>query len=92
MATVRINGTTPHNIHKQEWLGALHVDLNNHIERSVDLPEIVYQRIEEGVTRGHIQGILFLDDGRRIEWLLDRAPLHAEPGRNPAAVGCGEGI
>ncbi len=42
MATVRITGNRPNNIHKMEWLGKPTIDRDGNIERSVDLPEEVY--------------------------------------------------
>jgi hypothetical protein len=92
MATVRISGSTPRNIHKLEWLGAPVIDQLNRIERSIDLPEPVYRHIEEGIAKGFIEGILVAEDGRRFEWFLDRGSRASGPASGPATVGCGEGI
>jgi hypothetical protein len=92
MATIRITGTTPKNIHKMQWLGAPAVDQLGHIERSLDLPETTYQRMEEGIGKGYIEGILNLDDGRRLEWFLDRGAATSGPARGTALPGSGEGI
>ncbi len=91
MATVRISGTTRRNIHKSEWLGAPRIDPDGRLERSIDLPEATYQRIEEGINQGYTEGMLFLDDGRRVDWFLDRDV--SSPGRSRGReLGSGEGI
>jgi len=92
MATVRITGTTRSNIHKKAWLGAPAIDQVNHIERTIDLPEAVYQRIEDGIAKGFIEGLIVTDDGRRVEWFLDRGPLASGPAGGATPIGCGEGI
>jgi hypothetical protein len=71
VATVRITGSTPKNIHKKEWLGTP-AFANGRIERALDLPEIIYQRIEESIAKGAIEGLVATDDGWRIDWFLDR--------------------
>jgi hypothetical protein len=92
MANVRISGTTRRNIHKMEWLGAPIIDQFNHIERALDLPEAVYQRIEEGIAKGCIEGIIAVDDGRRVEWFLDRGSPASGSAGGATTSGCGEGI
>jgi hypothetical protein len=92
MATVRITGTTSRNIHKREWLGAPVLDPFGRIERALDLPESAYQRIEEGIARGVLEGILFLDDGRRVDWFVDRGLPASEPAGGAGCAGSGEGI
>jgi hypothetical protein len=70
-ATVRLSGNVRH-VTRSEWLGALPVDAGGNIERSVDLPEEVYQTIERAIAAGSSEGIVFLDGQRRVDWLLDR--------------------
>jgi hypothetical protein len=92
MATVRITGNTLSNIHKVQWLGTPPIDPFNHIDRSIDLPEAIYRRMEEAIARGFIEGTIALDDGRRIDWFLDRSPRPAKPSGGTTPVGGGEGI
>jgi hypothetical protein len=70
-ATVRLSGNVRHAT-RSEWLGAPPVDTEGHIERSVDLPEEVYQTIERAIAAGSAEGIVFLDGQRRVDWFLDR--------------------
>ncbi len=74
MATVRITGNTPNNIHKMEWLGTPAIDKAGRIERSIDLPEEIYQAIERSIAGGNIEGFVFTPEGRKVEWFLDRGP------------------
>jgi hypothetical protein len=92
MATVRITGSTKANIHKTQWLGAPALDPAGRLERSLDLPEMAYQRIEDGIARGNIEGILFLDDGRRLDWFLDRGAPASGRSKGVRPFGQGEGI
>jgi hypothetical protein len=92
MATVRISGNSRSNIHKLEWLGAPAIDSFNHIERTIELPEAAYKRIEEGIVQGCIEGVIVQDDGRRFEWFLDRGSPTPEPAGETTDFGCGEGI
>ena len=71
MPTVRISGN-PRNIASMEWLGAPEIDKQNHIQRSLQIPEAAYQRLEQAIAHGHIEGIVCLDDGMRFKWFLDR--------------------
>lgn len=88
MPSVRFTGSTRRNIHKKEWLGTAAIDGFGHIERIIDLPVTAYDRIEEGIAKGYIEGSLVLDDGRRVDWFLDRdASTKADASR-----GAGEGI
>lgn len=72
MATVRISSDWGHP-KRMEWCGAPTVDMSNHIDRSVDIPEDAYRRIESGIVQGYGEGVVFLDDGSRFEWFLDRS-------------------
>jgi hypothetical protein len=75
-----------------EWLGTLSIDHLGRIERSIDLPETTYQHIEKAVARGLIEGIIFLDDGRRVDWFLDRGLPTSGPAPGAGFAGGGEGI
>jgi len=92
MASIRITGTTLPNMHKRELLGTAFIDPFGHIQRTLDLPETAYRRIEDGMAKGAIEGTLVLADGRRLDWFLDRAMLSAGPARGTGFTGCGEGI
>ncbi len=69
--TIRLSGNVRY-VTRTEWIGAPAVDAAGHIERSVDLPEDVYDRLERAIARGSIEGIVLLDGQRRVEWFLDR--------------------
>jgi hypothetical protein len=71
MATVRISGNW-RNRGKMEWAGAPAIDPSGHIERSLDIPEKAYELIERGIARGGSEGTVYLQDGTRFDWLLDR--------------------
>lgn len=93
MATVRITGTTPSNIHKAEWLGKPILDPSGRIERTLDLPEVAYQRIEKAIAAGGLEGTIFLEDGRRLDWFVDRGLSATGSGGGGAGfAGGGEGI
>jgi hypothetical protein len=55
-----------------EWAGAPAIDAKNRIERSVAIPEEAYERIESGIAAGHIEGEIYLKNGSRFKWFLDR--------------------
>jgi hypothetical protein len=69
--TVRLSGNV-RLVTRTEWLGAPAVDSEGRIERSVDLPDEVYGQIERSIARGSIEGFVFLDGQRRVDWFLDR--------------------
>jgi hypothetical protein len=71
MPTVRITTDRGHP-DRLEWAGAPPIDTRNHLERSLDIPEEAYGRIESAITEGHIEGDVYLRDGSRIHWFLDR--------------------
>ena len=71
MATVRINGNW-RNPNKMEWGGAPEIDEHGRIDRSLDLPEEALQAIEKEIARGGSEGTIYLKDGARVNWLLDR--------------------
>jgi hypothetical protein len=92
MTTVRITGTTLRNIHNKKWLGAPIVDPFGRIQRSLDLPEGVYRRIEKGIAAGSIEGTIYFDDGRRFDWYLDRPRTVSASACGTGFAGDGEGI
>jgi hypothetical protein len=47
-------------------------DAENRIERYVKIPEEAYQRIESAIAGGHIEGEIYLKNGSRFRWFLDR--------------------
>jgi hypothetical protein len=69
--TVRLSGNV-RRVTRSEWLGAPAVDAAGHIERSADLPEEVYRQIERSIAQGSVEGVVFLDGERRVDWFLDR--------------------
>ncbi len=71
MATVRISGNW-RNPSKMEWGGAPTIDEDGHIERTIQLPEAVYEAIERGIAKGELDGIVVLPPGTRVQWQLDR--------------------
>ena len=71
MATVRISGDWRHR-GQMEWAGAPAVDPAGHIERLLDIPDVAYELIERGIARGSSEGTVYLPDGTRFDWLLDR--------------------
>lgn len=71
MPTVRITTNWGHPDH-MEWAGAPVIDRKNHLERSLDIPEEAYERIESAITAGHIEGDVYLPEGSRFHWFLDR--------------------
>lgn len=72
MDTVRITANL-HVLQKMEWVGAPAIDVSDHIERSVDLPEDIFEAIERSIAQGNLEGIIFRPGGQRVEWFLDRA-------------------
>jgi hypothetical protein len=71
MPTVRI--TTDQGHHDQmKWAGAPTIDRQNHIERSIDIPEEAYQKIEASINQGYLKGEVRTSDGCRYGWFLDR--------------------
>lgn len=71
MPTVRISGNW-RNIHRMDWAGAPNVDKDGHIERSVAIPEEAYQAIEQALTSGAPEGEVFLKNGTKFHWFLDK--------------------
>jgi len=71
MASVRITTDWGH-AGQMEWAGAPDIDAENHVERTLDIPEEAYQRLETAVAGGHLEGDFFLKDGSRFHWFLDR--------------------
>jgi hypothetical protein len=55
-----------------EWAGAPNIDAENRIERCVNIPEEAYQRLESAIASGHIEGEIYLKNGSRVRWFLDR--------------------
>jgi hypothetical protein len=70
MTTVRISSNWGHP-DRVEWCGAPALAADNHIERSTDLPEEAYEKIEAGIGHGYVEGTVFLDDGSKVCWYLD---------------------
>jgi hypothetical protein len=71
MATVRISGNW-RNPNKMEWGGVLAVDNAGRVERSVELPEGVYEAIERAIAGDHVEGTVQLSRDQRVQWFLDR--------------------
>ncbi len=71
MATVRISGNQ-RRVNETEWLGAPNLDDNGHIDRTLEIPEEAYQKIEEGIAKGFTEGRVVLPAGVRFTWFLDR--------------------
>jgi hypothetical protein len=71
MQNVRITTNWGH-AERMEWAGAPVIDAENHIERSVAIPEEAYERIETAVIGGHLEGDVYLGDKSRFHWFLDR--------------------
>jgi hypothetical protein len=71
MPNVRIMSDWGH-AGRMEWAGAPLIDARNRIERSVAIPEEAYERIESGIAAGHIEGEIYLKNGSRFKWFLDR--------------------
>ena len=72
MPTVRITTSWGH-AERMEWAGATDIDAENHIERSLAIPEEGYKRIESAVIGGHIEGDVYLEDKSRFQCFLDRS-------------------
>ncbi len=85
MTTVRISGNWK-NPNKREWAGAPAVDAGGQIERSIDIPEEAYQAIERAIAKGGPEGTVYLADGTRFDWYLDREAESAEPPRSQEEV------
>ena len=71
MASVRISGNW-RNPNKMEWRGSPPIDQDGRIERSIKIPEPVYETIESAIAKGQVEGMIHLQDGTRFQWLLDR--------------------
>jgi hypothetical protein len=71
MATVRISGNW-RNPSKKEWAGAPRINKKGQIERSLDIPEAAYQALERDIAKGNIEGTVYLEDGSRFDWFVDR--------------------
>lgn len=72
MPTVRISTDWGHR-DRMEWIGALKLDKEGHIERSAKIPEESYQRIEAAIAAGYIEGNIYLkEDESRFHFFLDR--------------------
>jgi hypothetical protein len=71
MATVRISGNW-RNPNKMEWGGTLAVDAAGKVERSIELPQGVYEAIERGIAQDHVEGTVQLSRDKRVQWFLDR--------------------
>jgi hypothetical protein len=71
MPNVRITTNYGHS-ERMEWAGAPDIDAENHIERSVAIPEEAYKKIEAAVLGGHLEGDVYLEDKSRFHWFLDR--------------------
>jgi hypothetical protein len=55
-----------------EWAGAPAINAEGSIDRSIEVPEEAYQRIEVAIAQGGIEGDIYLEDGSRFRWFLDR--------------------
>lgn len=71
MPSVRITGNA-RNPNKMEWLGAPSLDADGRIQRSLKLPEPIYEAIERGIAKGEVEGTINLQDGTRYQWFADR--------------------
>ena len=71
MPTVRISGNW-RNPNKKEWAGAPKLDTEGRIERSIKIPEEAFQAIEKEIAKGSSEGIVFLKDGVRFDYFVDR--------------------
>jgi hypothetical protein len=71
MASVRISHNL-RNTHKMDWAGAPAIDVDGRLERSLDLPDAVYEAIEHALAEGQVEGTLYLDADTRVQWLADR--------------------
>jgi hypothetical protein len=71
MPSVRISTDWGH-ANRMEWLGAPKISKENRIERSIDIPEETYMRIESAIAAGHIEGDVHLPDLSRFHWFVDR--------------------
>jgi hypothetical protein len=71
MPTVRITTDWGH-AGRMEWAGAPRIGPDNQIERSIDIPEEAYARIESAIGGGHLEGEIHLKTGNRFHWFLDR--------------------
>ncbi len=71
MASVRISGNW-RNPNKMEWAGNPPIDTNGRMERSLDIPEAAYQAIEREIAKGGLEGTVYIKEGVRVDWLVDR--------------------
>lgn len=71
MPSVRISGNWQ-NVNRMDWAGAPKVDKAGHIERSIDIPEEAFVAIEEALKGGAPEGDVFIKDGSRFHWFLDK--------------------
>jgi hypothetical protein len=71
MASVRISGNW-RNPNKMEWGGAPAIDTDGRIERTVPIPEEIYQAIEDYIAGNQTEGSIVQPDGTRYDWFLDR--------------------
>jgi hypothetical protein len=71
VATVRISTNWQHP-EKMEWVGAPIINKKGQIARSVKIPDEAFAGMESAIAKGHIEGSLYLADGARFQWFLDR--------------------
>ena len=71
MAKLRISGNW-RNPNKMEFGGILKVDKEGHIERSLEIPEDVYEKIEVAIGTGNLEGRILQEGDVRYDWFLDR--------------------
>jgi hypothetical protein len=71
MASVRISHNM-RNPNKMDWAGAPELDDEGHIERTLNLPEALYESIEQAIAKGHVEGTVYLDQDTRVHWQADR--------------------
>lgn len=71
MPSVRISGNWQ-NVNRMDWAGAPNVDKAGHIQRSIDIPEEAFVAIEEALKGGVNEGDVFIKDGSRFHWFLDK--------------------
>jgi hypothetical protein len=71
MPTVRISGNW-RKATKKEWAGAPQIDKNGKIDRSIAIPEEAFLAIQNSMQKGGPEGTVYLKDGTRFDWFLDR--------------------
>jgi hypothetical protein len=70
MASVCISGNW-RNPNRMEFGGVLSVNKVGRIERSLEIPEGVYERIESAIAQNQSEGSIVQDGGIRYQWFFD---------------------